>query len=152
MWNRCVSRPQWNIRTTSMLTEDTSHWKMKTFNLPSGTMCLKMYEQTNWCQNCLKPLMYRAVFYLAGLRLSTVFCTLTLAGVQSTNSKTKATLSVLLPYLLIISDSSEVIVTFTSRVHPNQLGALYLGVLCSQYLWKSWRDRLVDMKSFLCLT
>lgn len=67
--------------------------------------------------------MNRTVFYLAGLRLSTVFCTLTQAGVQSTNisSKTKAAISVLLPYMLTYSDLSEVIIImFNSRVYPNK--------------------------------
>lgn len=97
--------------------------------------------------------MNRTVFYLAGLRLSTVFCTLTQTGVQRTNisSKTKAAISMLLPHMLIYSDVSEVIITFNSRVHPNkELRALHLDVLCSQYLWKSWREGLVNMKSFLC--
>lgn len=99
--------------------------------------------------NCLQ-LMNRTVFYLAGSRLSTVFCTLTQAGVQSTNvsSKTKAAISVLLPYMLIYY-LSEVIITFNSRVHPNK-ELLYLDVLCSQYRWKSWKKGLLNMKSFLC--
>lgn len=103
---------------------------------------LKTYKQTNWCQNCLKPLMYTTVFYLAGLRLSTVFCTLMQAGVQSPNisSKTKAAISVLLSYMLIHSHVPEVIITFNSIINLyEELWILYCILsINTQYLWKSW--------------
>lgn len=71
--------------------------------------------------------MYTTVFYLAGLRLSTVFCTLMQAGVQS--SKPKAAIFVLLPYMQIHSQSSEVIITLKNLSHY---------IWCSQYLFKSF--------------
>lgn len=70
--------------------------------------------------------MYTTVFYLAGLRLSTVFCTLMQAGVQS--SKPKAAIFVLLPYMQIHSQSS-VIITLKNLSH-------YIWFL--QYLFKSF--------------
>lgn len=49
--------------------------------------------------------MYTTVFYLAGLRLSIVFCILMQAGVQSINisRKNEAATSVLLSYMFIHS-------------------------------------------------
>lgn len=49
--------------------------------------------------------MYTIVFYHVGLRLSTVFCTLMRAGVQS--RKPKAAIFVLLTYMQIHLQSSE---------------------------------------------
>lgn len=73
--------------------------------------------------------MYTTVFYHVGLRLSTVFCTLMQAGVQS--RKPKAAIFVLLTYMQIHLQSSEVIITFKSVNLNKELGPLYFGVWCS---------------------
>lgn len=77
--------------------------------------------------------MHTTVFYLAGLRLSTVFYTLIQAGVQS--SKSKAAFFVLLSYMQLHLQSSEVIMSFKGVNFNKELGPIYLGVWYSQNLY-----------------